>query len=111
MEFLYQFQIYLPLKDKNRQPTDVNKLFALSEQIITNFGGLTSTSIFGNPVYEGYWKSPQMKKIVKDENSIFTVLTPKNKESINFFLNQKQKWQTELNYEELLIVVNEVQTI
>jgi len=111
MEFLYQFQIYLPLKDKEGLPTNLNKLFGLVDQIIKKFGGLTMTSIFGNPVYEGYWKSPRTKEIAKDVNSIFTVLTPKNQGSVNFFLNQKQKWQTELNYEDLLIVVNEVQTI
>ena len=81
------------------------------DQIIKKFGGLTLTSIFGNPVYEGYWKSPRTREIVKDENSIFTVLTPKSQQSINFFLDQKQEWQTGLNYEDLLIVVNEVQTI
>lgn len=111
MDFLYQFQIYLPLKDKKVQPTNLHKLFALRDQITKKFGGLTMTSIFGNPVYEGFWKSPQTKEIVKDENSIFTVLTPKDKESIDFFLNQKQVWQTELNYEDLLIVVNEVQAL
>ncbi len=111
MEFLYQFEVYLPLKDRNRKPTDLDKLFAFRDQIIDEFGALTMTSMFGNPVYEGYWKSPKTKEVVKDVNSIFTVLTPKNKKSIDFFLNCKQRWQTELNYEELFIIVNEVHAI
>ena len=111
MEFLYCFEIYFPLKDKDGQSINPQKFDEIAEEIVKKFGGLTMTSIWGNPVYDGFWKSPKTKKVVKDKNSIFTILTPQNQQSRNFFLQKKKIWEKALNYEELLITVHEIQTI
>lgn len=111
MDFLYCVEMYLPLKDKDGQMIDPQKLNEVAEEIVKQFGGLTVTSFWGNPVYDGFWKSPITKKIVKDKNSIFTVLIPQEEESRNFFLHRKKEWEKGLNYEELLITVHEVQAL
>lgn len=110
-DFLYRIDVYLPLKDKDGQRIDPQELYAVRDEIVKRFGGLTMTPIFGNPVYDGFWKSPRTRRISRDKNSIFTVLVPQNKESAQFFLDKKKVWERELNYEELLITVHEVQVI
>lgn len=111
MDYLYNFEIYLPLKDKKGCPVDPGKLLAVKDQVVGKFGGLTMTSIFGNPVYDGYWRSPSSKRLTKDKNSIFQVLTPQSADSIDFFTQKKLEWTTYLNYCELLITVHEIQVI
>lgn len=111
MDFLYRVEMYLPLKDKDGQMVDPQKFDEVAEEIVKQFGGLTTTSFRGNPVYDGFWKSPKTKKIVKDKNSVFTVLIPQNEESRNFFLCRKKKWEEGLNYEQLLITIHQVQIL
>ncbi len=67
------------------------------------------TSFWGNPVYDGFWKSPKTKHIVKDKTSIFTVFVPQEQDSRDFFVSKKKKWQQDLNYEELLITIHQIQ--
>ncbi len=111
MDYLYNFEIYFPLKYKDGNAIIPQKLLSIKDEIVEKFGGLTMTSIWGNPVYDGFWKSPKTKSIVRDKNSIFTILTPQNEESITFFLNKKLEWTRSLNYEELLITVYEIQAL
>jgi len=111
MDYLYNFEIYFPLKDKDSKEINPQKLLEVKDEIVSKFGGITMTPIFGNPVYDGFWKSPKTKRVVKDKNSIFIVLTAQDEESINFFRNKKLEWTRNLNYEELLITVHEVQAL
>ena len=109
MDFLYCIQMYLPVKDRNGYPVDTKKFNQVAKQIVRKFGGLTMTSFWGNPVYDGFWKSPKTRSIVKDKNSIFTVLVPESQESRDFFLHKKKKWEQNLNYEQLLITIHQIQ--
>lgn len=103
--------MYLPLKDRNGYPIDTNKFNQVAEQIVDKFGGLTMTSFWGNPVFDGFWKSPRTKRTVKNKNSIFTVLVPQNQKSRDYFLHKKTQWQQDLNYEELLITIHEIESL
>ncbi len=109
VDFLYCIQMYLPVKDRNGCPVDTKIFDQVADQIVKRFGGITMTSFWGNPVYDGFWKSPETKRIVRDKTSIFTVLVPENPESREFFLHNKKKWEQDLNYEELLITVHQIQ--
>ena len=109
MDFLYCIQMYLPVKDRNGYPVDTKKFNQVAKQIVRKFGGLTMTSFWGNPVYDGFWRSPKTRRIVKDKNSIFTVLVPESQKSREFFLHKKKKWEQNLNYEELLITIHQIQ--
>ena len=109
--FLYRFDVYIPLTDINGELLDSAKIIAIRNELVDRFGGLTMTAIVGNPVYDGFWKSPKTGQVAKDKNSIFTVLVPQAPESVAFFVDQKNKWRILLNYEELLITVHEIQAI
>ncbi|MGB9236853.1 MAG: hypothetical protein WCC04_20785 [Terriglobales bacterium] len=109
--FFYRFEIYLCLADRVGKPVDLDKLNDLKNEIVAHFGGLTMTSIFGNPVYDGFWKSPKSRKVARDKNSIFTVLAPQSEDSISFFLSRREKWEVSLNYEKLLITAHELQVL
>lgn len=69
------------------------------------------TSIFGNPVYDGFWKSPKSRKVAHDKNSLFTVLAPQSEDTIQYFLSRREKWEASLNFEKLLITVHELQVL
>jgi hypothetical protein len=109
--FLYRFDIYVCLADRYGSPVQHNKLYELRNEIVGRFGGLTMTSVFGNPVYEGFWKSAKSRKVARDKNSIFTVLAPQSDESIEFFSSKRKEWEASLNYEKLLITVHELQVL
>jgi hypothetical protein len=110
-EYLYRFDLYLPLKDKNKQPISPRKMLAVKDEIVDRFGGLTMTSIWGNPIYDGFWKPTRSGRIEKDKNSIFTVLAPQNAQTMNFFLRKKNVWRRNLNHKEILITVHEIQAL
>ncbi len=109
--YLYRFDIYVSLADRAGVPIDYAKLNSLKNEIIQRFGGLTMTSIFGNPIYDGFWKSPKSRKVARDKNSIFTVLAPRSDATINYFIERRGDWEASLNYEKLLITVHELQTL
>jgi len=111
MDYLYCVQMYLPLRDKDGQPINTEMFNAMADEIVEKFGGLTMTPLLGNPVYDGFWKSPRTKKMVRDKNSVFTIFVPQEEGSVEFFRDGKKKWQTSLNYEELLIIVHQVQAL
>jgi hypothetical protein len=71
------------LKDKEQKSLDPRRFLPIRKEILRKFHGLTMTSIAGNPVYRGFWKSPDTKTIIEDVNSIFTVLTPRTDENIS----------------------------
>jgi len=110
-DFLYRFDVYLSLQDKAGQRIDPSKLFEIRNEIIDTFGGVTTTSIVGNPVYHGFWRSPKTREIASDWNTIFTVLVPQDEKSIRFFLDRKEQWRKSLDYEALLITVHQIQVI
>lgn len=109
--FLYRFDVFIPLTDIKGGRVDPSKIIAIRSELVDKFGGLTMTTIIGNPVYDGFWKSPTTGKIAQDKNSIFTILVPQIPENVQFFMDKKAKWREFLNYEELLITVHEIQVI
>ena len=110
-QFMYKFDIYLSLGDRSGRPVERNKILAIKNEILGRFGGLTMTSTFGNPVYDGFWTSPESRRVAHDKNSIFTVLAPQSEDTLNFFIGRHKKWETFLNYEKLLITVHELQVL
>ena len=111
MEFLHRFDVWLPLNDKNGDKIDRLKFIDVQIEIRRRFGGLTTTPIVGNPVYEGYWEDPDTKKPSLDVSTIYTVLTPKDFESYQFFVEKKEVWVTLFNYQLLLITVYPVEVL
>jgi hypothetical protein len=69
------------------------------------------TSIFGNPIYDGFWISAKSKQVVRDKNSIFTVLAPQSEATREYFMAKREEWEKLLNYEKLLITVHELQIL
>ncbi len=69
------------------------------------------TAIEGNPVYDGFWHSTKRNRDMHEKTSIVTVLVPQVPDSLDFFREHKEAWMTALNYEELLIIVDEVRSI
>ena len=110
-DFLYRFDIYLPIKDNSGFLIPPNKFRKIKNQMIKKFGGLKITSMWGNPTYSGFWRSPETNILYQDKNSIFTVFAPQTEESINFFIGKKEVWKNELQQEELLITIHELQTL
>jgi len=111
MEFLYCFEVYLPLAYNDGRIIEPEKLEQIKEEILVRFGGITITPLFGNPVYDGFWKDPETGRVHRDKNAIFTVFTPQTEESRRFFLNKKEEWASLLAQKELLIIVQEVQAL
>ena len=109
--FLYRFDVYLSLQDKDGRMVDLSKFAEIEQEIMDAFGGLTRTPIFGNPVYDGFWQSPKTREIAKDKNSIFTVFTPQDQKSIQFFIAKKEQWRKRLDYEAILITAHEIMVI
>jgi hypothetical protein len=109
--FVYRFEIYICLRDRFGNQVEAAKIRQVKDQILRRFGGLTMTSIFGNPIYDGFWKSPKSKEVVRDKNSIFTVLAPQSEETREYFVAKRKEWQKLLNYEKLLITVHELQIL
>ena len=110
-EHLYRFDIYICLADRYGIQVPPEKVLTVRNAIVDQFGGLTMTSTFGNPVYDGFWKSSTTRKVVRDKNSIFTVLAPQSEETRDYFLKKRKQWQRLLNYERLLITVHELQVL
>lgn len=110
-EYLYRFEIYISLKDRNGRGIQPVKLNSIKNQILKKFGGLTRTSLWGNPVYEGFWKQSPKSDPVYDKNSIFTVLAPQTSDSVDFFMSKKEIWRRKLNYTKLLITFHELRTL
>lgn len=95
--------------DKNNSEVDVDKFYKIINKINNKFGGITNTAVF-NPSHEGLYKSPR-GRVYRGVSTILTVYTPRNRESVKFFEDRKNKWQTTLNYEKLLIVAHDVRVI
>ncbi len=111
MEFLYCFEVYLPLVYNDGRMIEPEKFERIKEEILTQFGGITMTSLFGNPIYDGFWTEPETGHVHQDKNAIFTVLTPQTEESRHFFLDKKAEWASQLAQKELLVIVQEVQAL
>jgi len=109
--FLYRSDIYLSLKDKNGIRVPYSKLQNIRRKIARRFGGITHTTIIGTPIYTGFWKSPKARKLVQDENTIYTTLTSRDDDAYGFFDKYKKEWLVDLNYEELLITVQHVEAL
>jgi hypothetical protein len=110
-QFAYRFDIYVCLCDRLGNPVENGKFRKVKNQILERFGGLTMTSIFGNPIYDGFWISAKSKQVVRDKNSIFTVLAPQSEETREYFMAKREEWEKLLNYEKLLITVHELQIL
>ncbi len=109
--FLYRIEVFISLNDEQGQPVELRKIRKIADEIINKFGGLTMTTLTGNPIYDGFWRSPASGKIAQDKNSIFTILAPQTDDTINFFTKQKEKWRKDLNYEAILITLQQLQIL
>lgn len=110
-EFLYRVDIYLPVKDNAGELVSPAKFRRIKNQILAQFGGLTITSMWGNPTYTGFWRSPETGVLYQDKNTIFTVLAPQSDKTVTFFMRQKEQWKSELEQEEILLTLFELQTL
>lgn len=110
-EYLYRFDVWVSLNDRNGEKVDRSKFGALEVELYSKFGGLTCTPIVGTPVYEGFWNDPETGRLMQDMNAVFTVLTPRTPASYSFFEQNKQKWQDEFNQKAILITVSPIEVL
>ena len=110
-DYLYRFDVWVSLNDRNGEKVDRSKFHALEWQLYNEFGGLTCTPIVGTPVYEGFWKDPETGKLMRDLNTVYTVFAPKTHASYSYFEKNKQKWQGDFNQKQLLITVSQVEVL
>lgn len=115
MAFLYCYYIWIPLTYNDGTDIEPKKLFRIRDAIIKEFGGITMTPIMGAPVYEGFMKSKKSKRMYRDKNAMFTVLTEAEKDvkSKNFFTKKMKLWKSKewLDQESFLIILHQVQAL
>jgi hypothetical protein len=110
-QYLYRFDVWVSLNDQNGTKVDRTKFLALEWELYSKFGGLTCTPIVGTPVYDGYWKDPDTGKLMRDLNTVYTVLTPRTHSSYSYFEKSKQKWQDDFNQKAILITVLQIEVL
>ena len=92
------YQIYLPLTYNDGRPIEKEKFQLTRQELITRFGGLTSTPP-GFPL-QGWWQSTQ--SVVMDDIVIWTVLTQADEDQ--FFLKYKDILKQRFAQEEVFLV-------
>jgi hypothetical protein len=110
-QFLYRFDVWLSLNDKDGEKVDRRKFVEFESQLYEKFRGLTRTPIVGNPIYAGYWEDPETLSQTRDMNTIYTVLTPQDSDSYEFFVQNKPTWTTHFKQTKILITVHQVEGI
>jgi hypothetical protein len=92
------YELYLPLTYNDGRPVEKGKFNITRRELISRFGGLTSTPP-GFPL-QGWWHSAQ--GVVKDEIVIWTVLTQNDEDP--FFLNYKETLKQRFDQEEIFLL-------
>ena len=110
-EFLYRFDVWLSLNDKDGRKLDRMKFVEFERELYTKFKGLTRTPIVGHPVFEGYWEDPETLNPARDLNTIYTVLTPQEPSAYAYFTENKMRWTEYFGQKKILITVHAVETI
>jgi len=110
-QFMYRFDVWLSLNDKNGEKVDRRKFVEFESELYDRFRGLTRTPIVGNPVFEGYWEDPETQNAARDLNTIYTVLTPQDSKSYDFFVKNKLRWAAYFGQKKILITVHPVEAV
>jgi hypothetical protein len=110
-EFMYRFDVWLPLNDRTGVKVPRRKFADFEAEIYDRFKGLTRTPITGSPVYEGYWEDEDTLTPTKDVNTIYTVLTVRDDASYDFFVENKRRWAKEFGHKKVLITLHSVECL
>jgi hypothetical protein len=110
-EFLYRFDVWLPLNDKDGNKVDRRKFTELEAELYDRFRGLTRTPIVGTPIYEGFWEDNETQSPARDVNTIYTVLAPLETDSYQFFVDNKPRWTAEFGQKQILITVFQLEVL
>jgi|SRR5687767_10271148 len=100
-----EYDLYVPLSDNDGTPIDPQKVSALKERLVDQFGGLTHFP----QENEGLWKVGGFT--FRDKIVILRVLASDALEAQTFFADLKREMQQAWAQEDVLIVVRDVSTI
>lgn len=93
-----EYDLYVPLNYDDGTPIEADRLRALKDRLVGEFGGLT----FFPQRNEGFWKLDDVT--FRDEIVIFRVLTSERTRARRFFRALKEELKRDLRQEEILIV-------
>jgi hypothetical protein len=100
-----EYDIFVPLNYNDGSPVEGNKLQALQNKLLNQFGGVT---FFPQP-NEGLWRMGDVT--YRDEIVIYRVLSPKTRASRRFLSQLKEELKRSLQQEAILIVERNVDTL
>jgi hypothetical protein len=100
-----EYDLFVPLSYNDGRPVESQKLQALQQQLLAQFGGLT---FFPQP-NEGLWTMAGIT--YRDEIVIYRVITSDAQEARRFLSDLKERLKEELQQEEILIVERDVETL
>jgi hypothetical protein len=102
-----KYEIYLPLKYNDGKEIEPQKLARIRERLIIVFGAMTSSPI--SAPYQGTWRYGGVEfidKIIRIE-----VITTEDLSSYRFFKSFKRRLKRSLRQIDILITVQDIQTI
>jgi len=101
--FKYRFELLIPLFDNEEQPFEPDKILSVSDKLLLRFGGCRMEPL--NP-HIGSWI--EAERTYYDQLLMFTVDTPREDASLDWFLEYKEHLKTEFKQVEIYLAVSEV---
>ena len=107
--FLYKFEAHLPLYGQDGRRIEQGDFLTIKNQLVSEFGSVTITIIWGSPVYNGAWI--EQKSRYQKKTAVFTVLAPQDDQGLRFFLTKKEEWKQVLRQDTVIITYQEIQLV
>jgi hypothetical protein len=111
-----RYEIFLPVEYTDRQTNerrsvDRSTLRAFTAEVVQKYGGYTEANPTAAPPYRGYYLSQE--NIAVDLLITLVVLVPasQDEESLDYFTQWKQRFESEYNHEVVLITYYPIQII
>ena len=102
-----KYEIYLPLKYNDGQEIEPEKLKQIRQQLIAVFGAVTVSSLAAP--FEGTWRYAGVEFI--DDIIKFEIITEQDLRANLFFKSFKNQLKRTLRQFDILITVQEIETI
>jgi uncharacterized protein YnzC (UPF0291/DUF896 family) len=102
-----KYEIYLPLKYNDGQEIEPEKLKQIREQLVAVFGAITVSSL--SAPFQGTWRYGGVEFV--DDIIRFEIITEEDLRSNLFFKKFKQQLKRTLRQFDILITVQNIETI
>ena len=102
-----KYEIYLPLKYNDGQEIEPEKFKQIRQQLVAVFGAITVTSL--NAPFEGTWRYGGVEFV--DDIIRFEIITEQDFRANIFFKSFKKQLKRTLRQFDILITVQEIETI